>query len=113
MPADLIAGVDFNNQENTIRELINQEAPIRTVLRLLCLYSIVSNGIKPKVLEEFKRDVLQVRSRVDLTSLHRPDCLQRRKTDVRFPVHPLTPLPAISLPPHPRYSRQTRIHSLS
>lgn len=60
--ADLVAGVDFLVQENAIRDLINQEAPLRTILRLLCLYSIVTGGLKPKVLEEFKRDILQVRS---------------------------------------------------
>ncbi|BGP23278.1 Vacuolar protein-sorting-associated protein 33 [Rhodotorula toruloides] len=56
---NLVAGVDLATQENSIRDLINQEAPVKTVLRLLCLYSIVSGGIKPKVLEEFKRDILQ------------------------------------------------------
>lgn len=59
--ADLIAGVDLATQENSIRDLLNQEAPLRTVLRLLCLYSIISGGLKPKVMEEFKRDILQVR----------------------------------------------------
>ncbi|GAA5921573.1 hypothetical protein JCM3775_003112 [Rhodotorula graminis] len=56
---NLVAGVDLATQENSIRDLINQEAPLKTVLRLLCLYSIVSGGIKQKTLEEFKRDVLQ------------------------------------------------------
>ncbi|TKA57381.1 hypothetical protein B0A53_00610 [Rhodotorula sp. CCFEE 5036] len=56
---NLIAGVDLAAQENSIRELINLEAPLRTVLRLLCMYSLVAGGIKQKVLEEFKRDVLQ------------------------------------------------------
>ncbi|KWU44122.1 putative ATP binding protein [Rhodotorula sp. JG-1b] len=56
---NLIAGVDLATQENSIRELINLEAPLRTVLRLLCMYSLVTGGIKQKVLEEFKRDVLQ------------------------------------------------------
>jgi hypothetical protein len=59
--ADLVAGVDLANQENSIRDLINQGVPLRTILRLLCLYSIVSGGIKQKPLEEFKRDILQVR----------------------------------------------------
>lgn len=61
MVTDLIAGVDLATQENSIRELINLEAPLRTVLRLLCMYSLITGGIKQKVLEEFKRDVLQVR----------------------------------------------------
>ncbi|BGP14406.1 hypothetical protein JCM10213_004530 [Rhodosporidiobolus nylandii] len=56
---NLVAGVDLSIQEDSIRDLVIQEAPLKTVLRLLCLYSIVSGGIKPKVLEEFKRDILQ------------------------------------------------------
>ena len=57
--ADLVAGIDVAYQEANIRELINQEASVFTVLRLLCLYSLVINGLKPKVLEEIKREVLQ------------------------------------------------------
>ncbi|GAA5891327.1 hypothetical protein JCM6882_004658 [Rhodosporidiobolus microsporus] len=56
---NLVAGVELSVQENSIRDLINQEAPLRTVLRLLCLYSIVSGGLKQKLLEEFKREILQ------------------------------------------------------
>ncbi|GAA6000399.1 hypothetical protein JCM10207_007996 [Rhodosporidiobolus poonsookiae] len=56
---NLVAGVDLSTQENSIRDLINLEVPLRTVLRLLCLYSLVTGGIKQKVLEEFKRDILQ------------------------------------------------------
>ncbi|TNY17677.1 putative ATP binding protein [Rhodotorula diobovata] len=56
---NLVAGVDLATQENSIRDLINQEVPLKTILRLLCLYSIVSGGIKQKTLEEFKRDILQ------------------------------------------------------
>jgi len=58
---DLVAGVELSSQEQSIRDLINQEAPLRTVLRLLCLYSMISGGLKPKLLEEFKREILQVR----------------------------------------------------
>ncbi|POY72706.1 hypothetical protein BMF94_4536 [Rhodotorula taiwanensis] len=56
---NLIAGVDLATQENSIRDLINLEAPLRTVLRLICVYSLISGGIKQKLLEEFKRDLLQ------------------------------------------------------
>ncbi|KAM0747571.1 putative ATP binding protein [Meredithblackwellia eburnea MCA 4105] len=56
---NLIAGVDIPAQETAIRELINQEVELKTVLRLLCLYSIISGGLKQKVLEDFKREILQ------------------------------------------------------
>lgn len=46
-------------QENGIRDLINQEASLRSTIRLLCLLSLVSGGLKQKVLEEIERDILQ------------------------------------------------------
>lgn len=57
---DLVAGVELAKQEEAIRDLINQEVPIKTVLRLLCLYSVICGGLKPKVYEDFKRELLQV-----------------------------------------------------
>lgn len=38
---------------------MNKEADPTTILRLLCLYSQISGGLKPKVLEEFQREFLQ------------------------------------------------------
>jgi hypothetical protein len=46
-------------QENAIRELINQEANVVSVLRLLCLYSLVAGGFKAKQYEDFQREFLQ------------------------------------------------------
>lgn len=57
--ADLVAGLDIPAQETSIRDLIYQEANVFTVIRLLCMLSLVGNGIKPKILEEIKRDLLQ------------------------------------------------------
>ena len=77
---NLVAGIDLSVQENGIRDLIAQEAPLRTILRLLCILSIVSGGLKPKVLEEFKRDILQTYGYDHLpllTSLSSLDLLSR------------------------------------
>ncbi|KAK4050172.1 Vacuolar protein-sorting-associated protein 33 [Microbotryomycetes sp. JL201] len=70
-PAELhlVAGVELNAQAAAIREFITQEAPLRVVLRLLSLYSLVTGGLKPKVLEEFKRDILQTYGYQHLTLL--------------------------------------------
>jgi vacuolar protein sorting-associated protein 33A len=57
---DLVAGIEVNNQETGIRELINQEAPIEMVIRLLVIYNLISGGLRPKVLDELKREILQV-----------------------------------------------------
>ncbi|GAA6009557.1 hypothetical protein JCM11491_003604 [Sporobolomyces phaffii] len=56
---NLVAGLDLAAQEASIRDLINQEAPLLTVLRLLCLYSLITGGLKPKVYEDLKREILQ------------------------------------------------------
>ncbi|EIW71667.1 hypothetical protein TREMEDRAFT_27638 [Tremella mesenterica DSM 1558] len=57
---NLVAGYDLPSQLNTIDDLMAQQAPWATVLRSLVLMSIVSGGIKPKILESVKKDFLQV-----------------------------------------------------
>ncbi|KAI0334335.1 Sec1-like protein [Cubamyces sp. BRFM 1775] len=56
---NLLALYDVNAQVTAIEELIAQGADMRTVLRLLCLASIILGGVKAKSLENIKREVLQ------------------------------------------------------
>ncbi|XWW97141.1 hypothetical protein V2A60_005122 [Cordyceps javanica] len=56
---NLAAGADPSSQLDGIEELIAREAPIRETLRLLCVYSCISGGIKPKDFDQFKRLILQ------------------------------------------------------
>lgn len=56
---NLAAGAEPTYQHDAIEELIAREAPLAEVLRILCLESAVSGGIKPKDLENFKRQILQ------------------------------------------------------
>ncbi|KAI0660674.1 Sec1-like protein [Cubamyces menziesii] len=56
---NLLALYDVNAQLTAIEELIAQGADMRTVLRLLCLASIILGGVKAKSLENIKREVLQ------------------------------------------------------
>lgn len=57
---DLLSGYDGNAQLNSIEELIYQQAPLSVTLRLICLASITQGGIKQKILDNLKREVLQV-----------------------------------------------------
>ena len=57
--ADLLASYNVNDQISAIEELIAQGAEMQIVLRLLCLASIITGGIKAKTLENIKREVLQ------------------------------------------------------
>lgn len=59
---NLVAGYDAVAQLATIEGLMEQQAPWATVLRSATLMSLTNNGIKPKNLEAFKRDFLQVRT---------------------------------------------------
>lgn len=49
----------MTNQIAAIEDMITQGTEMHTVVRLLCLASIISGGIKTKTLERIKRDFLQ------------------------------------------------------
>jgi hypothetical protein len=53
------AGADPSYQHENITELIARGVPLKTVLRLLCLESCTSGGLRPKDLDHFKREILQ------------------------------------------------------
>lgn len=53
------AGSDPAYQHNAIEELISRDVPLKTILRLLCLESCMSGGLRPKDLESFKKQILQ------------------------------------------------------
>ncbi|VDB90948.1 Bgt-242 [Blumeria graminis f. sp. tritici] len=55
---NLAAGCDPSTQHESIEELISKNAPLSQVLRLLCLESCISGGIKSRDLEEFKKMIL-------------------------------------------------------
>ena len=55
---NLLAGSDPSAVHENIEELIARDVPLKTVLRLLCLESCLSNGIRSRDLELFKRHVL-------------------------------------------------------
>lgn len=60
----MLALYDVNAQISAIEDMVAQGADMHTVVRLLCLASIVLGGVKSKSLESLKREILQVPSRV-------------------------------------------------
>ncbi|KIY46295.1 Sec1-like protein [Fistulina hepatica ATCC 64428] len=56
---NLLASYEVSAQISAVEEMIAQEADMQTVIRLLCLASIIAGGIKAKVLENLKREILQ------------------------------------------------------
>ncbi|KAF8527685.1 Sec1-like protein [Gautieria morchelliformis] len=56
---NLLSSYDTPSQLAAIEDLIAQGADQRVVLRLMCLASLTADGIKTKVFENLKREVLQ------------------------------------------------------
>ncbi|EZF32399.1 hypothetical protein H109_01830 [Trichophyton interdigitale MR816] len=56
---NIAAGADSTSQYDTIEELIARDVPITTVLRLLCIDSCINGGLRPRDLDNFKKQVLQ------------------------------------------------------
>lgn len=56
---NLLAGTDPTSLHENIEELIARDAPLSTVLRLLCLESCLSNGLRQRDLDHFKHMILQ------------------------------------------------------
>ena len=55
---NLYDGSDPSYQHDTLEELIARDVPITTILRLLCLESCISGGLRAKDLDNFKRLIL-------------------------------------------------------
>ncbi|KAI1168713.1 Sec1-like protein [Nemania serpens] len=73
---NLAAGADPNSQHDAIEELIARNTPLPEVLRLLCIYSCVSGGIKSKDFDHFRRLVLEGYGYQHLITLHNLEKLQ-------------------------------------
>lgn len=56
---NLAAGADPSSQFDAIEELIARGTPLPEILRLLCVYSCISGGIKTKEYDQFRRLILE------------------------------------------------------
>ncbi|KAI0486392.1 Sec1-like protein [Xylaria cf. heliscus] len=73
---NLAAGADPSSQHDAIEELIARDTSLAEVLRLLCIYSCVSGGIKSKDFDQFRRLVLEGYGYQHLITLHNLEKLQ-------------------------------------
>ncbi|KAL9034246.1 MAG: hypothetical protein Q9180_005513 [Flavoplaca navasiana] len=67
---NLVSGSDPSSQHDTIEELMARDQPLTTILRLLCLESTISGGLRPKDLDNFKRHILHAYGYQHLLTLH-------------------------------------------
>jgi hypothetical protein len=80
---NIAAGTDPIYQHDTIEELIARDAPIATILRLLCLESTIAGGLRPKDLDSFRRQVLHAygfQHLLTLDALEKMELLQTRSS---------------------------------
>ncbi|KAI5927678.1 Sec1-like protein [Camillea tinctor] len=73
---NLAAGADPSSQYDAIEELIARDLPLSEILRLLCIHSCISGGIKSKDFDHFRRLVLQGYGYQHLLTLHNLEKLQ-------------------------------------
>lgn len=73
---NLAAGADPSSQFDSIEELIARDTPLSEVLRLLCIYSCISGGIKTKEYDQFRKLILQGYGYQHLLTLHNLERLQ-------------------------------------
>ncbi|KAI4148429.1 MAG: hypothetical protein LQ341_001576, partial [Variospora aurantia] len=67
---NLVSGTDPTAQHDAIEELIARDIPLTTILRLLCLESTISGGIRPKDLDAFKRLILHAYGHQHILTLY-------------------------------------------
>ncbi|KAI3323531.1 Sec1-like protein [Xylariaceae sp. AK1471] len=73
---NLAAGADPGSQHDAIEELVARDTSLPEILRLLCIYSCVSGGIKSKDFDHFRRLVLEGYGYQHLITLHNLEKLQ-------------------------------------
>lgn len=79
----LAAGTDSSYQHENMEELISRGVPLPAVLRLLCLESVISGGLRPRDLDSFKRQILHAygyQHLLTLDSLEKMELLQSRSS---------------------------------
>lgn len=56
---ELLNCIDTDKPNSYIEDLIAQQEPLMKVLRLLCIQSITNSGLKQKLLDYYKREIIQ------------------------------------------------------
>uniref|UniRef100_A0A146M4U8 Vacuolar protein sorting-associated protein 33A n=1 Tax=Lygus hesperus TaxID=30085 RepID=A0A146M4U8_LYGHE len=55
----LLLGVETDKVQTYIEDMIAHQVPLFKVLRMICIQSATNSGLKPKVLEYYKREIIQ------------------------------------------------------
>lgn len=80
---NIAAGADPATQHDLVEELIARDVPLNSVLRLLCIESCVGGGLRPRDLDNFKRQILHAygyQHLLTLDALEKMGLLQARSS---------------------------------
>ncbi|XP_036730227.1 vacuolar protein sorting-associated protein 33A isoform X2 [Eschrichtius robustus] len=67
---EFMSGIDTDKVNSYIEDCIAQKHPLIKVLRLVCLQSVCNSGLKQKVLDYYKREILQTYGYEHILTLH-------------------------------------------
>ncbi|XP_069352831.1 vacuolar protein sorting-associated protein 33A isoform X2 [Eulemur rufifrons] len=67
---EFMSGIDTDKVNNYVEDCIAQKHPLIKVLRLVCLQSVCNSGLKQKVLDYYKREILQTYGYEHILTLH-------------------------------------------
>ncbi|KAF2674726.1 Sec1-like protein [Microthyrium microscopicum] len=67
---NIAAGADPTSQHDNIEELLARDVPLELALRLLCIYSTFSNGLRTRDYDNFRRMILHTYGQEHLLTLH-------------------------------------------
>lgn len=67
---EFMSGIDTDKANSYIEDCIAQKHPLVKVLRLVCLQSVCNSGLKQKVLDYYKREILQTYGYEHILTLH-------------------------------------------
>nr|CAH0102586.1 unnamed protein product [Daphnia galeata] len=67
---DLLNGIDTDKVCPYIEDFICKQEPLTKILRLICLQSAANSGLKPRVLEHYKREIIHAYGFQHMITLH-------------------------------------------
>lgn len=65
----MLAQADPDKPVEYVEDCIGRKEPLDKVLRLVCLHSVLCNGLKPKVFESYRRDIINTYGHEHLLTL--------------------------------------------
>lgn len=86
---EFLSCIEVDKASSYIEDLIAQKAPLIKVLRLICLQCLTGSGLKPKLLEYYKREIVQVyglETLLALTNLEKVGLLKGQSLSRQYTV---------------------------